>query len=199
MPIAGVLAEAMRRHHALRIAAPREVVWHYCPGDTLRAIVRSGAIMPTAGKDAGRAPHDRPAVWFTLRRDWDPAVAMGGFAPPSSDVERALRRGGVSEVMKLAPVVQPGEVGGLGRIGVSPSVAPMTWPEFIRSGHIDPAFAKITETLDREAGSNPDDWRVSLDPVPASKWIAVEVRSGERKGERWEPLPARGRRMSHGG
>jgi hypothetical protein len=132
-------------------------------------------------------------VWFTYRKDWDPAVG-GGLTVTREWFEHAaaavLRHGNVVEGLKAAqPRFKPSDVGGLARIGVAPEDAPITWREWAARGYVDPRDAQRQEAFDRELGSNPDDWRVSLAPVPASKWIAVEVRSGMRHGERWEPIP----------
>jgi len=131
-----------------------------------------------------------PAAWFTLRRDWDPATALMADPSPQQLAAgiSAWREAGTAAVLAHLPPLDPRECGGLARVGVAPETVPLRWDDFVRQDVIDPHLAWAREAMDRESGSNPDEWRVSLEPVPASKWLAIEVRSGTREGERWEPL-----------
>lgn len=102
-------------------------------------------------------------------------------------VEALMRRG--PEGLREHQVrVSPADLGGLARIGVAPESVPLAWRDLLARGLLDPVYARAQEAVDRALGSNPADWRVSLQPVPSSKWLRVEWRSGVRPGERWEPV-----------
>lgn len=142
-------------------AERRKLVWHYTVGRHLPAILRSGVLRPTRSK----LNDEWFAVWFSTLRDWDPAVGLAGLT-----------------------VRTPEEAGGLARIGVEPETAPVTWDGFVRMGGISRLGADLRVSVDVARGSDPRFWRLSLLPVPATKWRAVEWRSGVREGERWEPV-----------
>lgn len=142
-------------------AERRGLVWHYTVGERLPEILRSGVLRPTRS----RLNDEWFAVWFSTLRDWDPAVGLAGLTART-----------------------PEEAGGLARIGVAPETAPVTWERFVSMGGISKVGANLRVFVDVERGSDPQLWRLSLLPVPAEKWRAVEWRSGMRKGERWEPV-----------
>lgn len=142
-------------------AERRGLVWHYTVGVHLPAILRSGVLRPTRS----RFNDEWFAVWFSTLRDWDPAAGLAGLTART-----------------------PEEAGGIARIGVDPETAPVTWDGFVRMGGISPLGASMRVSVDVARGSDPKNWRVSLLPVPAAKWRAVEWRSGMREGERWEPV-----------
>lgn len=160
------------------------MLWHYTAGLTLPEILRSGVLLPSAS-----CARERPAVWFTLRRDWDPATALG-YRQPADVTARAicawLERGAEAGIAMI-PARNAADLGGLARVGVAPGAAPYGWEEFVSASRLEPLETWARAEVDRALGSNPEDWRVSFDPVPASSWLAVEVRSGTRAGERWEP------------
>jgi hypothetical protein len=168
------------------------VIWHYTSGEALRAILASGVLRP--GPANMRVPGEVPAVWFTKRGDWDPAVGLG--KSPSEDevretVAAVLQHGARAAVEHLRRTAGSSaafwaENGGLARIGVDGSTAPFTWEDFVRAGFVPPRDAYMREMMDVAAGSDPGDWRASIVPVPAEKWLAIETRSGTRPGERWE-------------
>lgn len=183
------LAEAMARRGPAPRAGRRRLVWHYCRGAALRRILRARVLRPGT-----TVRGELPGCWFSARQDWDPAVGAGSepSAQELAPVLDALHAGGVSAaVATLRKTVRrsPADFGGLARIGVAPEVARLTWADFVRMGAIPAEAAEAREAVDRELGSNPDDWRISLESVPAAKWIAVETRSGMTPGERWEPVP----------
>ena len=174
------------------MTAPRKVLWHYTPGKRLDAILRSRVLR--VSHLGSRETGEVPAVWFSLRQDWDPAV--GGGTKPSGKERSAFKDkihdGGVAHAIRWAnragPEVAARDLGGLARIGVPLDVAPHTWDDFVRLGGISRMHAWARHVIDRELGSNPEDWRLSFVDVPATKWISVERRSGTRRGERWEPV-----------
>jgi hypothetical protein len=170
------------------------IAWHYTSGVNLRAILRSGVLLPSA--IGSERTGDLPAVWFSMRRDWDPAVGLAFEMPESlrAEAKAAVEEhlAGGRNVLEwwaaVGPTLTLDEIGGMARVGVAPEAAPYSWQDFVRLGGIEPPRAAAREWADRSAGSNPDDWRVSLVPVPSARWIAVEWRSGMRPGERWETV-----------
>lgn len=125
------------------------LLWHYSKGVHFRSIVDDGCLRPAT---VGVVPPERPAVWFSGRQVWEPTVAMA--EPMASFAAR---------------------MGGLIRIGVQADVAPHNWTAFRR---LSGARREVVRGLTRGArsvGANPDDWRVSFDPVPRERWAAVEV------------------------
>lgn len=184
------LAEAMRRH----TRSSRRNLWHYTTGENLRGILETGAILPTSTPSSDGTRPEVPAVWFTYSDDWDPGVGGGMQLTPdeATRAASAFLRGGVEAMRKTQPRLTMSAVGGLARISVSPDVAPLTWREFVARGLFDPRVAREQEKLDRALGADHDEWRASLDPVPASKWLAVEVRSrDEGRDNEWRPLRPR--------
>jgi hypothetical protein len=165
------------------------MIWHYTEGKTLPAILKSGVLKPQTVSDP------LPAVWFSLRKDWDPAVGMGQQAPKKVRLEAAAKfhGGGMKAVMehldKAAGPYTAEDMGGLARIGVAPETAPFTFADYAKRAGMTPHDIWARTAIDKEAGSNPSDWRVSFDPVPASKWLVIQTRSGTRRGERWERHP----------
>lgn len=167
------------------------VLWHYTTGRNLRSIVRDGWIVPT-----GELRGEKPAVWFTACDEWEPGASMGtdaipGIAEIRATAERIRLEHGEDAartfLLGFAQEIAPAFVGFLARIGVAHETAPFTWDDFKRmSGAPDRAYREV-EAYDNSIGADNREWRVSFDPVPASKWLAVEVRSGRTHDERWEP------------
>jgi hypothetical protein len=187
------VSERVQSPLTMRAVSRRDLVWHYTAGNRLPTIVRSGVLRPGV-----TVRGEWPAVWFSRRRDWDPAVGLTGLAPEIPR-EMALRaaamwlshgpRAAIALLYSLpGRALSPRDVGGLVRIGVAPQTAPFTWDAFVRLGGVAPLDAQVRTAYDGELGSNPEDWQISLVPVPAAAWLAVEWRSGTRAGERWGPI-----------
>lgn len=148
------------------------ICWHYTAGAYLPAILRSRVLRPSRPVIVNGEVMEHPAVWFSLRPDFDPAARLG--------------------VVTTRPrTVSWGQHGGMVRIGVAPETAPLTLADFVALGGVHPKAKYLNprwlESLPAQ-GSDPDDWRVSLEPVPASKWLRIEWRSGIHSGERWEAV-----------
>ena len=73
---------------------------------------------------------------------------------------------------------------GLIRFVVDESSAPYTWVDHKKLGGMDRRTAKSLYATAIAVGSSPPQYRLSYDPVPASKWLAVE----EWDGARWRPI-----------
>lgn len=176
------------------VGAPPAIVWHYTLGRNLAAILRARELRPGPSRRG-----ECPAVWFSARRDWEPAVGAVDVDPPPFAPEdepaalAAYLAGGVPGLLAWELAARPrptiADLGGLARVGVAPDTAPLSWADYVAAGGIAPSEARACLEVDRGMGSNPEDWRLSLVPVPAARWVKVQVRSGMIAGERWEPLP----------
>jgi hypothetical protein len=164
------------------------ILWHYTSGKALPGILHDGVI---------RVSRRDGVVWFSRRRDWDPATGAGAMFKPTDPIIQeaviAYQRGGAKAVRELERrkgISGQGIPGGMVRVGVAPETAPMTWPEYARAAGLKGMDVRITEELDREIGSNPGDWRLSPVPVHSDKWLTIETRPGKGPNERWETYRA---------
>lgn len=139
-------------------------IWHYTIGDRLARIMLDGAIRPAT---ANIAPGERPVVWFSANAVWEPTATKGLRGPDG--LVRTIDKDELARHDALA------------RIEVPLEVAPYGLGDFIRLSGVSPTTA---ERLARDPGAHL--WRVSFEPVPSSRWKAIEVWSAERK--RWEPI-----------
>jgi hypothetical protein len=133
--------------------------WHYTTGQRFQRIVEDAVILPaTANVPAG----ERLAVWFSVVEPWEPTANKG-----------IIDANGVSRTLSMEETAELG--GGLVRIGVSPSAAPVSWREYVRTSGIHRAHAAALAAVGRSRGSDPTLWFVSYRPVPRALWRAVDV------------------------
>ena len=134
-------------------------VYHYTVGRFINRIVQSFHI---ALAKAGVPPPERAAVWFSTDRRWESSVGW------PLEVAAAEHRGAF-------------------RIQVRPDVAQLTWEDHKL---LHPHLAEYLETVERvarEAGADPNSWRLTYSRVWTGDWLAVEKwRDGE-----WVTLWAR--------
>lgn len=169
------------------------ILWHYTTGRSLGAILRDRELRPF-----GDPRGERPAVWFTEREQWDPGASIGIYRTPSLLEAQArgdaIRRSRGEEAARsfllgVAQTMVRDVFGGLmARIGVDPQAAPHTWDDWKRITCMSPEAARQIEEQDRAKGAGNRQWRISLEPVPASRWVALEVRRGLSRSESWEPV-----------
>jgi hypothetical protein len=136
--------------------------WHYTIGEYLPRIIETGLLLLS---DRYIGPGERPAVWFSLRQDWEPTAAKFGLVPARRSPQAAM-----------TAMAMRG--GGLVRIGVLEATAPFDWREFRRHSGLDPKIARGLAITAKEQGADPYDWRVSFDAVPSEEWIAIELWDG---------------------
>lgn len=136
-------------------------LWHYTTGDCLKRIIRDGEIRPATGLVPDG---ERPIVWFSRREDWEPTATK-----TLRGLDGTTRQATMDEMEQLG--------GGLARIGVLPDTAPYEWLRLKRLSGMSGGQARRLEkaALENRRRSCPADWRGSFDPVPQSKWVAVEV------------------------
>ena len=143
------------------------IVWHYTVGEHLTKILTDGEIRPATTMVA---VGEKPAVWFSLRDDWEP-TANKLIQHPDGSVELGTKE------------TTHENGGGLARIGVAPETAPHDWQAFKRLSGVKPKVASALYNAAIADGASPRDWRVSFSSVPISEWLAIEVWDGEN----WRP------------
>jgi hypothetical protein len=151
------------------------IAWHYTIRFHLPSILSVGALLPAdpfhamgvfEREELRRFYGDeKPAVWFSLRQDWEPTADKGSAA------SRA-------ETLAIG--------GGLLRFGVDERRVPATWTYHANTSGLKKKAARALERAAREKGANPSDWRVSYEPVPVTDCV-IEVFNPTT--ERWDPHP----------
>jgi hypothetical protein len=138
--------------------------WHYTVVAKLRDIVRAGVINPTP---ADEAVGERPAVRFSANPFWEETASE-----PYRDADGVLRCGTRESTLWSG--------GGLARIGVRPADAPHDWKAYKSLSGISADKARQMYEAGIAAGAKTSEWFATFDPVPAAKWVAVEVWDGTR-------------------
>lgn len=137
-------------------------VYHYTIGAYLPPIIEAGELRPaTAGVPSG----ERPAVWFSTNPEWEETA--------NKMTARKVKGRVVFTMGTKESTLKAG--GGLVRIAVRPEAAPLSWEDFRALSGVAKEHADSLEKAARDQGANPDEWRVSFDPVPRYEWIDVEV------------------------
>ena len=145
------------------------MLWHYTIGRCLVQILRDGYIRPArAGVPAG----ERPIVWFSQHRDWEPTACKDVRGPDGT------RRTLTKEEMQ--------EMDALIRIGVERETAPHDWRALKQLSGMSPKMAQGLQRSALQQGARPGDWRGTFENVPQAEWLAVEVLLDER----WQSFPA---------
>jgi hypothetical protein len=137
----------------------RTTAWHYTTGRAFISIVEFGWILPaTAFVPKG----EKPAVWFSLNQDWEQTANKGG-----------LEEDGTRRTLTREETCERG--GGLVRFGVAVEAVPCDWNGFKKRSGIRPETARCLAARGRACGADPNEWRVSFEPVPREQWVAVDV------------------------
>lgn len=135
------------------------ILWYYTTVRELDEIIKTAELKPAA---IGR---EKPAVWFSANREWEPIANT-----PWRD-----RRGSHSRLSKDQTFVLGG---GLARIGVPAEAAPHDWKSYKHLSGISAKTAKEVYNAAVQAGSRPGQWFASFQGVPRSQWLAIEVLEG---------------------
>jgi hypothetical protein len=145
------------------------ILWHYTIKDRLGQILLDGQLRPAS---TGSTKKEKPVVWFSQQADWEPMVNRLWRSP----------EGGLLRLSKDQTIVLGG---GLARISVAPAVAPHDWKTYKQRSGISPKMAKAIYDSAVAAGSKPSLWFATFEPVPRSRWLAVEI----FQDEQWVLLP----------
>jgi hypothetical protein len=144
-------------------------VWHYTVATRLVAIVASKELRLAT---TSTFPGQRAVVWFSTTPTWEES-ANKAAQRPGEEPQRIT----TEDMQRLM---------GLARIEVDPAAAPLTWNDYKQRYMSGPPLrdaARAYESLALEWGARPDEWRVSLKPVPIRAWRMVEVWNGKQ----WTP------------
>jgi hypothetical protein len=147
---------------------PMQLRWHYTTVPFLRLILLDQAIKQAT---IGVEPGEKPAVWFSSNQTWEETANKGMVTP-------------YGETVRLNKEQTHKRAGGLARVGVEPDSAPNDWNAFKRLGGIRPEEARRLYVAGLMRGARPGEWFCSFEPVPADKWVAIEVWDGEA----WVPV-----------
>ena len=157
---------------------------HYTVVGHLEKITAEGVIRPAW---EGVTKIERLAVWFSTNPVWENTVRklMKEDGSAASFEEHFQASQGVTALVKsdedvvgtlkhiVFREVQPA------RISVADEIAPFRWEDFKRLSGIKPRDARDLYQVALMLGARPGEWYVSFDPVPADKWLAVQVYDGE--------------------
>jgi len=138
-------------------------VFHYTTWPALVGILDTMEIRTTA---IGLVKGEKPAAWFSINPDWEETVRKAfrtesGEQPPLLSRDALLDRG-------VVPV----------RIEVNPNLPFLDWPHFKLMSGISQKLARGMETLAREWGANPDEWRALFSPVTIEDFRGFEAWTG---------------------
>lgn len=171
----------------------KQIVWHYTYSHNIRAIMRSGVLLPpcmTPGykaqqanmvaanldPNAAGAKADGALLLFSQREDWEPASY------------RAIRKWfSVIDLHKLEDYEEYGIH--VFRIGVPRSLL-HPWVRLKTMSKMPAGMGRSLEAIARDIGSNPFDWFGTMRPVSSEKWAAIEIYNTETKT--WDSLPPAG-------
>ena len=130
--------------------------YHYTTLDRAHLILLSGELLPaTAFVPDG----ERPAVWFSRQRTWEPTASKALF-DPRTGLQRTLT---FPEMVKI----------GIARFRVDTSIL-MPWPELRIACGMTEAVAGALARGGRKQGANPRDWYGYVGTLPLSVVEAVE-------------------------
>jgi len=143
--------------------------WHYTVGDRLVSILKDGRLKPATKNISKR---EKPILWFSTEAEWEPTASKGWRNPDGSVLwmtrEQMLDRGVT-----------------LVRIGVVASVNLMSWEVLKKKCGMPLQDALQLERVAIKRGGNPAKWYGTFNPVPKSKWSAIQVyEDGSWKGDR---------------
>ena len=154
---------------------PYKKIFHYTTRQRLRSILRSGAIL--SRRHAGDAERTKipDVVWMSHMTPWDPiAVATLDLEP-----ERGLQ---------FPAGAVPGKPFEAARVGVARRIATQ-WDDWLSTHGGTWMMIMELGSIGEDYRSRPRAWWVCPDPLPADKWLGVELWDGNS----WQRVPRRGR------
>jgi hypothetical protein len=143
----------------------------------------------------GLQPGERPVVWFSTNPLWERTVCkvdrangdpLGVSLQQHWEMSQRPFEAFVGDGMLGAKLgtIDPQPQFQPARITVADEVASYTWEDFKRLSGISKKSARALYQAAIRVGARPGEWFVSFEPVPAEKWLAVELYNGAG----WEPL-----------
>lgn len=141
---------------------PSSLVWHYSTGAGFRRIINSGRLQPaTQFVD----PPEKPILWFSSNQTWEP-TANKLLVNPDGTASRSASK---EETRELC--------GGLVRFGCRINRL-HAWPEIASQAEMPDAVAQSLEKLALDAGSNPNDWYGTTEPIRLDEIESIEIEAG---------------------
>lgn len=142
------------------------LAWHYTISDRWEAIKASGAILPTK---VLIERNERPAVWFTTRESYEPTACKSLQRPDGS-----VRELSVQDMLDMGITLY--------RIGVDRDEL-LSFLDWRRRSGCSRRMVRALIRVAHQAGSNPDTWYASFEPVHRDRWRTVELWDGKA----WTP------------
>jgi hypothetical protein len=157
--------------------------YHYTVKAHLESIIADKVIrLASTGGDAG----ERLGAWFSTNPLWENTVSKacwtGLWLSLKDHYELSQGRealvvdegtGTARIEFVVAPEFQPA------RIAVDAAVCPYTWNDYKRLSGVSKKIARGLYEGALAHGAHPGEWRVSFEPVPSDKWLALEVYDGK--------------------
>jgi hypothetical protein len=142
-------------------------IWHYTTAIHLQKILQSGELRPDE-KTAARG--ERPTIWFSTNTNCERSALK-------------MWRGDNGESRGMTFTDMSENIGAV-RIEVSAADAPLNLDQHrAASGMTDLAHRSLLKAA-RKMGANPREWRAAFDPIPAERFLLIEVWAGHR----WEKV-----------
>ena len=132
-------------------------VFHYTVVNYLPAIFERNMLMPTA-----KNSEEEQAVWFSTNPEWEETANKAYHSGDGIPIE-----GNKWDSYKI--------YGGLARIEVAPEIAPYNWEQYKKKSNISMEKAQEIEARAAECKADPEEWRISFEPVPKDNFISIEV------------------------
>jgi hypothetical protein len=126
-----------------------KIAWHYTVGSRAKDILESGKIRPAT---ANVPSNERPAVWFTVRDDWEPTA------------NKRWQNSNTGEVKFLSTDEMLKRGGGGVRFGI-PVHKLTPWNKLINKTRMDSKTKKALIEFAINVGSDPDSWYGTIKPV----------------------------------
>jgi hypothetical protein len=142
------------------------MIYHYTKGHWLVPILADGLLPSCQNEDLVRG--EKPALWFTTNEQWENTVLLRD-APTLREAHNKATR-----------------LGGLARIVCDESVAPIRWKEAVHLLSIPSKIANLLYRSAIEVGSRPGEWRVTVETVPVSSFLAVQIYDGREWIDIWD-------------
>lgn len=139
-----------------------KLVWHYTTTSRLQQILSDGFIRPAAAVLQGG---DKPVVWFSSNSVWEESANKS-------------TRNSVGEIVLGNKESTRHFGGGLARIACNAELVPFSWKEFKKQSGVKSKIADAIYAAAIAHGARPSEWFATFEPVPAEKWIAIEIDNG---------------------
>lgn len=140
-------------------------MYHYTTGRCLKHITNEGVIRPSRGWITDT---EIPVVWFTQSTEWEETANKLWFGPIDGQQRRVWLDRTATHYLD----------GGLARISVSDNIVRHRWKDYRKIAGCPQSIVRSLAMTAIQVGSQPADWRFTLEPVPQAEWEAIEYFNG---------------------